>query len=475
MTSRIYTFLSELSQKYGPTGDVDKDIMIALVALVLLYFLLAMLFVLKRGKPQEAPAFDLGKGVMGRLEKLEMTINTLKTENSRANQINYSELVYLKQELQLIRTALGGKVPALLEDESEKPLPDPFAADQAPPGLDQSEEISKKKALSSEHSLNSGLKKTREGFFLKLRSFFSGRSKVDAGFYEELEELLITSDLGVKTTTDLIDKLKAEAQASSELTEESLTSLLKTKILDMLEFDSDPAEIRPVRSENGPFVIMIVGVNGVGKTTSVAKLANQWKLKGLKTLVIAADTFRAAAVEQLRAWCDEVGVEVVSGREDAKPQTVVFDGMERAQEEGYDLVLIDTAGRLHNKSNLMQELQGVLNMVRRHQPDAPHETLLVVDGATGQNAISQAREFNQALKLSGLIVTKLDGTPKGGVVIAIKNELGIPVRFIGVGEAKEDLMPFEAHEFVEALFDSVRAEQISSAHGAERVERRSAA
>ena len=218
---------------------------------------------------------------------------------------------------------------------------------------------------------------------------------------------------------------------------------------------------------------MVVGVNGVGKTTTVAKLASNWSKAGFKVVVAAADTFRAAAVDQLVTWCSRIGVEVVTGAPNAKPQAVVFDAMVKAKELGAEVLLIDTAGRLHTKANLMQELEGVRNIVQRHDPDAPHETILVVDGATGQNALSQAKEFNQAVKLTGVIVTKLDGTPKGGIVVAIRSEYGIPVRYIGVGEGPDDLREFNSPEFVEALFATTDvSDQATSAHGQVRRRRR---
>lgn len=235
---------------------------------------------------------------------------------------------------------------------------------------------------------------------------------------------------------------------------------MKSKLHSLLDQGRGRA-IEPRRKESGPMVVLVVGVNGVGKTTTVAKLANQWNEQGARVLLVAADTYRAAAVEQLRDWGTRIGVEVVSGGTDAKPAAVVFDAMAKGKAENFDVVLIDTAGRLHTRSNLMQELEGVLNVIRKHQSDAPHETILVVDGTTGQNALAQATEFNAAAPLTGLIVTKLDGTPKGGIVVAIRRELGIPVRYIGVGESSADLREFDAAEFVEALLgeDSYQGSQ----------------
>ena len=231
---------------------------------------------------------------------------------------------------------------------------------------------------------------------------------------------------------------------------ETLRQLLKDGVRkELTEVGSDHRLYTPVES---PLVVLVVGVNGVGKTTTVAKLATRYQSQGKKVLAVAADTFRAAAVQQLQEWGSRKSFEVYAGAENAKPAAVVFDGMIAAKEKGVDVVLIDTAGRLHTKSNLMQELEGVRNSIRRHIPDAPHETILVVDGISGQNALMQARDFNASTPLTGLVVTKLDGTPKGGIIVAISQELKIPVMYVGVGEKAEDLLPFSADEFVEGLF-----------------------
>lgn len=287
--------------------------------------------------------------------------------------------------------------------------------------------------------------------------------------------MLVGSDLGVGTVTSLISDVRADLESGKEVGESELTTRIKDKVCSVLLAGAPiDAEIAPVRRDNGdPLVVMVVGVNGVGKTTTVAKIASQWKGKGASVMMVAADTFRAAAVEQISEWGQKLDVPVAKGEPNSKPGAVVFDAMERAKKEGIDAVIIDTAGRLHTKSNLMQELEGLKNIVKKHQPDAPHETILVVDGTTGQNAISQARQFNEAVELSGLVVTKLDGTPKGGVVVAIKDELGIPVRYIGVGESEEDLRPFIPREFVEAIFsDNGGSSQQGSSINAEKRKRR---
>ena len=265
--------------------------------------------------------------------------------------------------------------------------------------------------------------------------------------------------MGVKMTSGLIGFLKEKINSGESLDKDEFIGTVKGRLISIFTKDGitggpvNISKIKNLSSKGEPAVIMLVGVNGVGKTTTAAKLASKFKNEGYKVILAAADTFRAAAVEQLRSWGDKINVPVVYGAQDAKPATVVYDAAMRAKNETADVLIIDTAGRLHTKSNLMQELTGVKNSAARHIENAPHETFLVVDGSTGQNALSQAEEFNQATKLSGLIVTKLDGSSKGGIVSAITDELGIPVRYIGVGESEDDLRPFTPHEFVDALLD----------------------
>jgi fused signal recognition particle receptor len=309
----------------------------------------------------------------------------------------------------------------------------------------------------TESQISRGLKKSRAGFLGRLTGFFSGRSAVDLKQLDDLEELLILSDVGARCAADLVAEVKgvAEQRQGGDISQQELVALLKDgvhkRLIDL------PSEHRLYHPDCSPLVVLVVGVNGVGKTTTVAKLATRYMSEGKRVLAVAADTFRAAAVEQLAEWSNRVGFTLVRGAEGAKPSAVVFDGMAKAVSDQYDVVLIDTAGRLHTKSNLMQELEGVRNVIRKHFPDAPHETVLVLDGVSGQNALSQAREFNQAVSLTGIVVTKLDGTPKGGIIVAIAEELKLPVVYIGVGERVEDLIPFSAKAFVEALFDDSAA------------------
>lgn len=297
--------------------------------------------------------------------------------------------------------------------------------------------------------LISALSKSREGLWGKIKSVFSLSKKIDEETLAEMEAILIGADVGVTTTSELLQSARDEVKAGRDVTAEAFRAVLKEKMVSILS--GSGAITTPNRLADGPTVILVIGVNGVGKTTTVGKISKQWADAGKKVLLCAADTFRAAAVEQLIMWGDRVGAPVVHGAENAKPATVVFDAITKGKSEDFDIILIDTAGRLHNKQNLMAELEGIRNSLHRHQASAPHEVWLVVDGATGQNALIQAREFNNIAKLTGIIVTKLDGTAKGGIVLAIARELQIPVRYIGVGEGVEDLRPFNPTEFVDAI------------------------
>jgi fused signal recognition particle receptor len=311
-----------------------------------------------------------------------------------------------------------------------------------------------------------GLQKSRVGFLSRMASFFSGRSSVDSSMLEDLEEVLILSDVGVRCAQELVGEVREAAEKQGAVVRAEVVSLLKEGIRSRLV--AVPKDHRLYQPNCVPLVVLVVGVNGVGKTTTVAKLAAKYKEQGKKVLAIAADTFRAAAVEQLAEWSTRVGFTLVRGPEGAKPGAVVFDGIVAAKEGGYDVVLIDTAGRLHTKSNLMQELEGVRNAIRKHIPDAPHETVLVLDGVSGQNALSQAREFNAAVALSGIVVTKLDGTPKGGIIVAISQELQLPVFFVGVGERVQDLVVFDRQAFVDGLFEesAVTSDELTSSRQA---------
>ena len=298
--------------------------------------------------------------------------------------------------------------------------------------------------------LRQGLSKTRSGFTGRLDRLVLGKKEISDDLLEELEEILYTSDLGVATTQELID-LVQDSVARKELNSpENLKIALKEHIRSFLHV---PEMEHTNPSPGEPLVIMVIGVNGVGKTTTIGKVAHGFKEEGKNVMLVAADTFRAAAIEQLVIWGERVGAEVIKQKNGADPSAVSFDAISSAQSKGTDVVLIDTAGRLHTKVNLMDELKKIQRVVGRKLPGAPHEIWLVLDSTTGQNAISQAEIFHEALGVTGIILTKLDGTAKGGIVVGISHQLGLPIRFIGIGEKIEDLRPFDASEFVEALFD----------------------
>ncbi|NMB43616.1 MAG: signal recognition particle-docking protein FtsY [Clostridiales bacterium] len=291
-----------------------------------------------------------------------------------------------------------------------------------------------------------GLTKTRNNLFSGLESLFSG-SSIDEDFYEELEEILIMADIGIKTTTNIIENLKDKVKENKIKDPQECKELLIQSIKDQMQNKSDAYDF-----ENKKSVVMVIGVNGVGKTTSIGKLSSQLKAKGNKVVVAAADTFRAAAIEQLTEWTNRAGVDVIAQKEGSDPAAVVYDAANAAKSRNADTLIIDTAGRLHNKKNLMEELKKIDRVVSREWPEASRETLIVLDGTTGQNALVQAKEFSEVAQVTGIVITKLDGTAKGGIAIAIQSELGIPVKYIGVGEQIEDLQKFDADDFIDALF-----------------------
>ncbi|MEZ2414578.1 signal recognition particle-docking protein FtsY [Muriicola sp. E247] len=312
-----------------------------------------------------------------------------------------------------------------------------------------------KKIFSSEkkESLDKGLEKTKTSFFSKLGKAVAGKSKVDDEVLDNLEEVLVTSDVGVNTTLKIIERIEERVAADKYLGTEELNSILREEIAGLLSethTGEDTDFVLP--ADKKPYVIMVVGVNGVGKTTTIGKLAYQFKKKGHSVVLGAADTFRAAAIDQLQVWADRVEVPIVKQKMGSDPASVAFDTLNAAKAKEADVVLIDTAGRLHNKVNLMNELSKVKRVMQKVVPDAPHEVLLVLDGSTGQNAFEQAKQFTKATEVSSLAVTKLDGTAKGGVVIGISDQFQIPVKYIGVGERIEDLQVFNKFEFVDSFF-----------------------
>jgi len=312
-----------------------------------------------------------------------------------------------------------------------------------------------KKIFSKEkkETLDKGLEKTKESVFSKLSRAVAGKSSVDADVLDELEEALITSDVGVKTTVKIIERIEARVSKDKYINTSELNKILQEEIAGLLEENNSVDQTDfSVPDTHKPHVIMVVGVNGVGKTTTIGKLAHQFKKAGKKVVLGAADTFRAAAVDQLIIWAERVGVPIVQQGMNADPASVAFDTLQSAVTQGADVVLIDTAGRLHNKVNLMNELTKIKRVMDKVVPDAPHEILLVLDGSTGQNAIEQCAQFIQATDVTSLALTKLDGTAKGGVVIGISDQFSIPVKYIGVGEGMEDLQVFNKMEFVDSLF-----------------------
>ncbi|HIX75528.1 MAG TPA: signal recognition particle-docking protein FtsY [Candidatus Parabacteroides intestinipullorum] len=302
-------------------------------------------------------------------------------------------------------------------------------------------------------TLDKGLSKTKQNVFTKITRAIAGKSKVDDEVLDNLEEVLITSDVGVETTLKIIDRVEKRVARDKYVTTQELTGLLRDEIATLLtENNTEDGVGFDVPADKKPYVIMVVGVNGVGKTTTIGKLAYQFKKAGKSVYLGAADTFRAAAVEQLVIWSERVGVPVVKQKMGSDPASVAFDTLSSAKANGADVVIIDTAGRLHNKINLMNELTKIKNVMKKVVPDAPHEILLVLDGSTGQNAFEQAKQFTAATEVNALAVTKLDGTAKGGVVIGISDQFRIPVKYIGLGEGMEDLQVFNRRAFVDSLF-----------------------
>lgn len=297
--------------------------------------------------------------------------------------------------------------------------------------------------------LKDGLTKTRDNFVSGLDNLFSGFSEIDEDFYEELEEIMIMADIGVATTEKIIEDLREKVKEQHIKDASVCRKLLMDSIKEQMHVDETAYEFEHRRS-----VVLMIGVNGVGKTTSVGKLAGQMKAQGKKVILAAADTFRAAAIEQLTEWANRAEVEIIAGQEGGDPAAVVFDAVNAAKSRQADVLICDTAGRLHNKKNLMEELRKINRIIEKEYPDAYRETLIVLDGTTGQNALIQAKQFAQVAEIDGIVLTKLDGTAKGGIAIAIESEMNIPVKYIGIGEKIDDLQKFDADAFVDALFQT---------------------
>ncbi len=313
--------------------------------------------------------------------------------------------------------------------------------------IEYMEEYEAQQKEESLYRLREGLKKTKDGFVSKVELLINSFTKIDEDFFDELEETLILSDIGAETSEDICDKLRAEVKRTGTTEPTDVKQMLKNIISEILTGGNE------MKLETKPSVIMVIGVNGAGKTTTIGKMAARFKAGGNKVIVAAADTFRAAAIDQLNVWTERAGVEIVKHGEGSDPAAVVFDAISAAKARGADIVLCDTAGRLHNKKNLMEELKKIARIITRELPEASVETLLVLDATTGQNAVNQARLFNETADITGIVLTKLDGTAKGGIIIPIKNELGLPVKLVGVGEKIEDLQEFIPEDYVNALFD----------------------
>ena len=348
--------------------------------------------------------------------------------------------------------------PATKEASVENSAEAPAAPVEAPAAAHESAAPAVEPAVatpapSQQEEINEGLRKTKEGFFGKLARAVAGRTQVDESFLDDLEEVLITSDVGVETTVKIINNLEARVARDKYMNTAELNAILRSEIEALLQECEEKSENFGLSIKEGtPYVVMVVGVNGAGKTTTIGKLAAQLVKAGNKVYIGAADTFRAAAIDQLQVWADRAGATMIRQEMGSDPASVAFDTLKSAVANGADVVLIDTAGRLHNKVGLMNELAKIRNVMAKIIPDAPHEVMLVLDGSTGQNAFEQARQFTAATKVNSLAITKLDGTAKGGVVIGISDQFAIPVHYIGIGEGIDQLKIFDRHEYVNALF-----------------------
>lgn len=368
----------------------------------------------KKNKAEEEKSENLGQ--------VESTADVSENPNPPAEEENRPSLL----------ERLQGGTPIFTDHESD---------------IQFQEEYEKQQKELASYKLREGLKKTKDGFVSKVEQLLNSFTKIDEDFFDELEETLILSDIGAETSMEICDKLRAEVKRTGTTEPAEVKQMLKNIISEMLSGGSE------LNISTKPSVIMVIGVNGAGKTTTIGKMAANFKNSGKKVIVAAADTFRAAAIDQLNVWTDRAGVDIVKHSEGADPAAVVFDAISAAKARGADIVLCDTAGRLHNKKNLMEELKKIARVIARELPESSVETLLVLDATTGQNAVNQAKLFNESADITGIVLTKLDGTAKGGIIIPIKNELGLSVKLVGVGEKIDDLQPFNPEDYVEALFE----------------------
>jgi fused signal recognition particle receptor len=395
---------------------------------------------------EEKPVAGLAEVVPEPIVEEEVVVSTPAREQQPVDEVAAAPLAQeegvVEDEISAAEEALNEETSSLANDDEG----DHAAAVQAP-AVPEPQPVEKKSLF---QRMQERLGKTRHGLLHRMDSIFLGKKEIDEDLLDELEEVLITSDLGVATTMELLDVARAKVKRKELSDPQALKTVLRETILGFLKQSDQPAEL--VMPNSGPFVIMVVGVNGVGKTTTIGKVANKFKQSGQSVLLVAADTFRAAAIDQLEIWGERVGVEVLAKEPGSDPSSVVFDGLAYGRANDFDVIIIDTAGRLHTSVNLMGELEKIKRTISKKFPGAPHEVLLVLDATTGQNGISQAKLFDASVDVSGLALTKLDGTAKGGIVANICRELSIPVRFIGIGEQMDDLRDFNPEEFVDALF-----------------------
>ena len=409
------------------------------------------------GKKEEPKIEEVVKEA---LENLDLSEDT-ETALTEAEEVSQEE-AEVAEEAVLEEEEIQDTVEENYNSEPAVEVQQEEVAEEENPELEEAVEENNSEVLEAERpqveetvqeKYDRSLKKTRTGFGARLNAFFANFRSVDEEFFEELEELLIMSDVGVQVASNLTEELRYEAKLENAKKPDALRRVIIEKLVELYEKDGNYDE--SIHFQDGLTVMLFVGVNGVGKTTSIGKLAHRYKQAGKKVMLVAADTFRAGAVAQLAEWGRRVDVPVVTGLEKADPASVVFDGMERAVAEGIDILMIDTAGRLQNKDNLMAELEKIGRIIKRVVPEAPHETFLALDASTGQNALVQAKEFSKITPLTGIVLTKIDGTARGGVVLAIREELNIPVKLIGFGEKIDDIGEFNSENFMKGLLEGL--------------------
>ena len=382
-------------------------------------------------------------------ETITESVDEVKVSQEELNQVQeadspHEELTHVEEA-----TSNDSDEEEIVQPQSNEAETEFFKEEEANQAIEETPQVQE----TEQEKYDRSLKKTRTGFGARLNAFFANFRSVDEEFFEELEELLIMSDVGVQVASNLTEELRYEAKLENAKKPEALRRVIIEKLVELYEKDGNYNE--SINFQDGLTVMLFVGVNGVGKTTSIGKLAHHYKQAGKKVMLVAADTFRAGAVAQLAEWGRRVDVPVVTGPEKADPASVVFDGMERAVAEGIDILMIDTAGRLQNKENLMAELEKIGRIIKRVVPEAPHETFLALDASTGQNALVQAKEFSKITPVTGIVLTKIDGTARGGVVLAIREELNIPVKLIGFGEKIDDIGEFNSENFMKGLLEGL--------------------